>query len=165
MKPALLIIDVQNRFFETSPTTAESLTDAIKHINKAIGLFREKELPIFCIQNVNPQDNLKPGEPGFDVPEAIELRPSDGRIHKMYQNAFNKTSLMEKLKEQDVDTVIVTGYCAGHCVLSTYRGAEDLDLKAIMLRGALASNMPSTIPVVESFGDVITYGALKHALQ
>jgi nicotinamidase-related amidase len=165
MKPALLIIDVQNRFFETSPTTAESLTGAIQHINEAIGLFREKELPIICIQNVNPDDNLQPGEPGFDVPEAIELSASDGRIHKRYRNAFNKTSLMEKLKEHDVDTVIVTGYCAGHCVLSTYRGAEDLDLKAIMLHGAIASNEPSTIPVVESFGDVMTYGALKHALQ
>ena len=165
MKPALLIIDVQNRFFETSPATAESLTQAIHHINEAIGLFREKELPVICIQNMNPADNLLPGEPGFDVPEAIELLTTDERIHNRYRNAFNKTSLMEKLEEQGVDTVVVSGYCAGHCVLSTYRGAEDLDLKAIMLHGAIASNEPSTIPVVESFGDVMTYGALKQALK
>ena len=57
MKPALLLIDVQNRFFETSPTTAESLTQAIHGINEAIELFREKELPIICIQNVNVTDN------------------------------------------------------------------------------------------------------------
>lgn len=165
MKPALLIIDFQNRFFETSPDAAESLTQAIPHINQAIGLFRERALPIFCIQNVNEAKNLKPGEPGFDVPDAIELRPTDERIHKTYQNAFNKTALMEKLAAQGVDTVIVTGYCAGQCVLSTYRGAEDLDLKAFMLSGAIASNVPSTIPVVESFGNVLTYDALENALQ
>ncbi len=61
MKPALLIIDVQNQFFETSPETADSLNEAINGINDAIGLFREKALPIFCIQNVNPADNLTPG--------------------------------------------------------------------------------------------------------
>jgi len=64
-----------------------------------------------------------------------------------------------------VDTVVVSGYCAGYCVLSTYRGAQDLDLKAIMLSGAIASNVPSTIPVVESFGEAMTYGALAQALE
>lgn len=165
MKPALLIIDVQNQFFATSPATADSLNEAINGINEAIGLFREKALPIICIQNVNPAENLVPGTPDFDVPESIDLRPTDTRIQKRYTNAFNKTSLMEQLEEQGVDTVIVSGYCAGYCVLSTYRGAEDRDLKAIMLHGAIASNEPSTIPVVESFGTSMTVDALKQALQ
>ena len=103
--------------------------------------------------------------PGFDVPEKVALQPTDERIHKRYENSFNKTSLLEKLQELDVDTVIVSGFAAEHCVLSTYRGAEDLDLKPIMLRGAMASANASYIQFVESLGDVISYGALKHTLQ
>jgi nicotinamidase-related amidase len=163
MKPALLIIDVQNEFF--SPTTEQSLNDAIEYINAAIALFREKQYPIFCIQHLHPENNLKPGEPGFDVPEKIALLPSDERIHKTYQNSFNKTPLLEKLQALDVDTVIVTGFCAEHCVLSTYRGAEDRDLKAIFLRDALASDHLDHIQMVQNIGDVISFGALRHILK
>ncbi|MBZ0302080.1 MAG: cysteine hydrolase [Anaerolineae bacterium] len=164
MKPALLIIDVQKRFFEISPTTAQSLDKAIKQINETIGLFREKQLPVFCIQHLHPENNLKPGVPGFDVPDEMAVLPTDGRIHKTYENAFNKTPLLEKLQEQGVDTVIVSGFAAEHCVLTTYRGAEDRDLKPIMLRGGMASAHPENLPFVESLGDVISYGALKQVL-
>jgi len=52
--------------------------------------------------------------------------------------------------ELEVDTVIVTGFCAEFCVLATYRGAEDLDLTPILLRGSLASSTPENIKFVES---------------
>lgn len=165
MKPALLIIDVQNRMFEISEATAESLDKAIESINETIALFREKDYPIFCIQHLHPENDLKPGVPGFDVPEKVALMPTDERIHKRYENSFNKTPLMEKLEELGVDTVIVSGFAAEHCVLSTYRGAEDRDLKPILLRGGMASVSQSNIQFVESLGDVISFGALKHTLQ
>jgi nicotinamidase-related amidase len=60
--------------------------------------------------------------------------------------------------------VIVTGFCAEACVLSTARGAEDYDFNAIILRGALASTNPERIPFVESISDLISYGALKTVL-
>jgi nicotinamidase-related amidase len=36
MKPALLVIDVQKKFFGLSPTTAQSFNDDIEYINAAI---------------------------------------------------------------------------------------------------------------------------------
>jgi nicotinamidase-related amidase len=164
MKPALLIVDIQNDFFEISPTTVQSLNAAIQYINAAITLFREKQLPIFCIQHMNPKDKLIPGEVCFDVPDQLAVLPSDEHIHKTYGNAFKQTPLLEKLQELAVDTVLVTGFCAEHCVLSTYRGAKDLDLTPIMLRDALASDKPDNIPFVESISDIISIGALRHIL-
>ena len=64
-----------------------------------------------------------------------------------------------------VDTVIITGFCAEYCVLATYRGAEDLDLTPVLLRGALASGSLENIAFVESVSDVISYGALKRVLE
>jgi len=63
-----------------------------------------------------------------------------------------------------VDTVIVTGYAAEHCVLSTSRGAKDLDLTSIILRGGIASSVEQNIAFVERIDDVISYGALARAL-
>ena len=63
-----------------------------------------------------------------------------------------------------VDTVIITGFCAEYCVLSTCRGAEDVDLTPILLRDALAGSTPENIGFVESIHDVISYGALERVL-
>jgi nicotinamidase-related amidase len=164
MKPALLVIDVQKEFFKADAQTVQSLNDAIEYINAAIALFRAKNLPIFCIQHIAEEDKLIPGEAGFDLPESLQILPSDGSIHKTYGNAFNKTALLSKLQELEVDTVILSGYCAEFCVLSTYRGAEDVDLTPILLRGSLASSHPENVKFVESTGNIISYGALKRVL-
>jgi nicotinamidase-related amidase len=165
MKPALLIIDVQKEFYKSDHQTAQSLRDAVEYINAAIALFRAKNLPIFCIQHVNDKDKLIPGEDGFELPEELHILPSDFRIHKTYSNAFNKTSLPSKIHELGVDTVIITGFCAEYCVLSTYRGANDLDLTPIILRGSLASATLENIKFVESISEIISYEALKKVLE
>jgi nicotinamidase-related amidase len=165
MKPALLVIDVQKEFFKSSPTTVQSLHEAIEYINAAVALFREKNLPIICIQHLDEAEKLVPGAEGFDLPEALNILPSDVHIHKIYGNSFNKTPLEKELREFGVDTVIITGFCAEYCVLSTYRGAQDLDLTPIILRGSLASGTLENIKFVESMSNVVSYGALKKLLE
>ncbi len=160
MKPALLVIDVQNACF--NPTSTQSLNNAIEYINAAIDLFRDKHLPVICIQHMD--SNLVPGEPGFDIPDKLKIVDSDFHVHKKYGNAFNKTPLEDKLRELGVDTVIVTGYCAEYCVLATYRGAEDRDLTPIILRRSIASGSAEHIRFVEDISDIISYGTLKHIL-
>jgi len=165
MKPALLVIDVQAAFLKLSPTTEQSLHAAIGYINAAIALFRERGLPVVCIQHMDEKEKLLPGEDGFETPEQLAILSSDPHFHKTYENAFNKTALGEKLRELGVDTVILTGFCAEYCVLSTYRGAENLDLVPIILRGSLASGSPENISFVESISDLVSYGALKKLLE
>ena len=164
MKPALLVIDVQNEFFGYNQACAESLKSAIPYINAAIALFRKKNLPIVAIQHKSEEENLVPGKPGFDMPESVKLEPQDMRIAKTYGNSFTKTGLAEKLREMGVDTVVVTGFCAEYCVLSTYKGAEDYDFKPIILRGSIASDNSEHIRFVEEIADTISFGALKTLL-
>lgn len=128
MKPALLVVDVQRKFFDINPIMTQSLNNAVEYINPAIVLCREKGLPVMAIQHMHKESELMPGEEGFDLPDALDIVSNDMYIHKTYGNAFNKTTLAAELSTLDVDTVIVTGFCAEHCVLSTYHGAQDLDL-------------------------------------
>jgi nicotinamidase-related amidase len=165
MKPALLVIDVQKMFFRDNPTGAEELRVAAEYINAGIELFRKKNLPVICVQHMNPEDNLVPGQEGFDVPEKLDILPSDLHIHKTYGNAFNKTPLLEKIRELGVDTLILTGFAAEGCVTSTYRGAKDLDLVPILLRGSLIGGKPGVVPFVESTNELISYFALKKVLE
>ena len=164
MNPALLVIDVQKAFFGIDPATTQSLDGAIEYINAAIALFRERGLPVICVQHMDKEEKLLPGEDGFDLPEKLNILPSDLHIHKTYGNAFNRTPLEDELKKLGVDTVILTGFCAEYCVLSTCRGAQDVDLTPIIFRGSLASGVPENVKLVESINDVLSYGALKKVL-
>jgi nicotinamidase-related amidase len=165
MKPALLVIDVQKEFFKGDAVTAQSLNAAIEYINAAIALFRKKGLPVIAIQHMHADSGLLPGSEGFDLPGSLEILPADVHIHKTHGNSFVQTPLAEELRKLGVDTVIITGYCAEYCVLSACRGADDLDLTAIILRGGIASSKPHNIPFVESISDVVSYGALKNMLD
>jgi nicotinamidase-related amidase len=119
MKPALLVIDVQKRFFKADAQAAQSLHAATPFINAGIALFRAKNLPIFCVQHVDEMNQFIPGSEGFDLPESLQILPSDGHILKTYGNAFNKTELLNKLSKLNVDTVMISGYWAEFRVSNT----------------------------------------------
>jgi nicotinamidase-related amidase len=164
MKPALLVIDLQKKFFKINEAHSESLKLAIEYINEAITIFRKKGFPIICIQHKDETEGLIPGNGEFEVHESVKLAPQDLRIVKTYGNSFTKTKLTERLRQLGVDTLIITGFCAEECVLSTYVGAEDNDFTPIILRSAIASGNPNHIKFVEDISNIISIGALTKFL-
>jgi nicotinamidase-related amidase len=165
MKAALLVIDVQKQFFSDNPVRAADLKNAAVYINAGIELFRKKKLPVICIQHMNPEDKLVPGEAGFDLPEILDILPGDLHIHKTYGNSFTKTPLAEKLRASGVDTVVVTGFAAEGCVLATVRGAEDFDFTSMILRNSIIGGKPGNAILVESITEIISYRPLKKVLE
>ncbi|PKN99182.1 MAG: isochorismatase [Chloroflexi bacterium HGW-Chloroflexi-4] len=162
MKPALLVIDIQNQFFKEDPDTAKSLESAVNYfILPTITLFHEKKLPVVFVQHMEKDEGIVPGVEGFEMPDSFDVQPDDLRITKTYNNAFIKTDLHAQLQALGVDTLIVTGYCAEWCILSTLRGAWDLDYKAIVLLGAIASGSKEGISFVENYHASISLGALQ----
>lgn len=164
MKPALLVIDLQKKFFNLSQTCLDSLKSAIEYINETIVLFREKDFPVIIIQHKNEREGLVEGKEDFEIHESVKLDQQGLRIVKTYGNAFTKTMLAEKLRDFGVDTVIITGFCAEECVLSTYIGADDNDFTPIILRSAIASDNPDHVKFVEEISNLVSIGALKKLL-
>jgi len=165
MKPALLVIDMQKAFYEEEAATRASMDAAIPYINAAIRYFRGSNLPVIVVQHMNESEGLVPGTPGFEVLDQLNLVDSDARIVKTYGNAFNKTGLSALLQEHGVDTLILTGFQAEGCVLSTERGANDLDLSPIILRDGIATGSAEHKRFVEEISDLVSYGALKKMLD
>ncbi|MGB2964751.1 MAG: hypothetical protein WBB69_12280 [Anaerolineales bacterium] len=64
-----------------------------------------------------------------------------------------------------VDTLILTCFAASQCVLSTTRGAADLDYIPLIFRGSLADSSPERIRFVEEIHDLISYGALVKFIE
>jgi nicotinamidase-related amidase len=165
MKPAFLVVDMQNLFYGHNEVTRRSLEEAQAMINAVIPLFRAKKLPVVWVQHCDAEDGLVPGAKGFDLPEAFVVAPEDLRVVKEKGNAFCGTDLDERLRSLGVDTVIFAGFCAEFCVLSSCRGARDLGYSSILLRGGLASICPENIPFVERVNELISCGALGKVLD
>lgn len=164
MNIALLVIDMQKHYVFANEEKKQLTLKAVQVINAAIALFRKKELPIICIQHMDKEEGIIPGATGFNTIDQLQIGADDIYITKTYGNGFNKTNLEEKLRELNVDTLIITGYCAEYCVLSTYRGALDKDMTPIILRNAIASGSAENIRFVESINEIISFEALQRIL-
>lgn len=165
MRPALLVVDIQTAFFSRDTVTAVSLGQAVEYTNAAMPLFRAKGLPVVCVIHEDPEDGLVPGSLGFEPHESLRFEPGDLRIVKRTGSAFaGDTKLGKRLRALDIDAVVIAGYCAEYCVLSTCRGARDEGFKAMLLRDALASGHPERIPLVEAINDGLSFGVLQYLL-
>lgn len=163
MKPALMVIDMQKEFYVGG--TKEQMDRATEYINYVIPMFEKSNLPIIWVQDVDEGDGVVPGTDGFEFIESLKPKPDAIRIHKTYGNSFNKTDVDKILKEAGVDTVVMTGFCAEFCVLSTYRGAKDLDYFPVLLKNGIASTEPVNKEFVENISETITAGMLEKVLS
>lgn len=159
MKPALLVVDMQNEFFAPESPALASLRSATEYINATIALFRKHGAPVVVVSDIEEPSRVPGAEP-FAFHPSVAIEPADDRIDKRFGNAFWKTDLDELLRKKGVDTVIVCGFCAEFCVLSTHRGAVERGFGAAVLRSGLASPSADHIRFVEAICDVVSYGAL-----
>jgi nicotinamidase-related amidase len=165
MKPALLVLDMQERFRESAdPEAAKSWDDAIEAINAAIGAFEKLRLPVYCVEHEDPNTDLLPGSCGFDTDRRIRLRPDVPRMRKRKSSAFAGTDLGERMTSAGADTLIVSGYCAEWCVLTTLRASESEGFRAIALADGIASAHPERVPFVLEINASIDSGALASIL-
>jgi nicotinamidase-related amidase len=160
---ALVIIDLQKAF--RNPENEGSMKRACECIEAAIPLFRKAGLPVVWVQHIAPDDGAEPGKEGFDFIGPLLPEAGDFRVEKRYGNAFNKTDLFEFVKAEKVSTLLLAGYCAEYCVLSTYRGAKDHDLTPILLRDSLASENAEHIRFVEEICDIASLNAVRKMLE
>ena len=163
MNLALLVIDMQKFFFYGN--SKESMEKASKYIDYTINLFREYNKKIVWIQDEDIEDGNVNGTEEFEIIELLTPQQNEKRIIKHYGNSFNKTGLLEYLLEEKIDTIIITGYCAEYCILSTYRGALDHNLTPIILKNAIASGNNENIKFVESINDLISIRVLEKIIK
>jgi len=164
MKPALLVIDIQNIWLRSSPGLRESLEKRVDVINSAIALFRKKGLPIIRVYHVDREDGPRPGTEEFEFLPSIEISDVDTKVIKNYPNAFNKTGLTQILSENGIDVVILCGLSATACVMATYVGAEDHDLHPFLLRDGVAASSEQNVRFAEEIFETLSLGALAQVL-
>jgi nicotinamidase-related amidase len=139
MKPALLMIDIQEIYYDTNPSMQQEMTRAMFEINAIAKAFRHKHLPVIAIYHHDEDSGCEPGAPGFEMHPYLQLEDTDIHIIKTHSSAFIQTHLEETLQKLDVDTLILSGVAAEYCVLATYYGAEHYGFDPIFFAQGVAS--------------------------
>ncbi len=164
MKPALLVIDIQKAWVNSSEGLRRAVQLRKGVINSAIQLFSEKELPVIAVYHT---DKDGPGEdsPDFQFIDSIDISEATEKVVKNYPDGFNKTDLEAILQKYGCDTVILCGLSALYCVLATYYGAMNRDLHVYLLRDGVAAGEEEYIRIVEGVCDSLSTQVLCQILK
>ncbi len=164
MKPALLVIDIQNIWLNSSPSLRACLERRIEVINSAISMFRKKGLPVIRVYHVDKGEGAVPGTDAFEFHPSIATENNDPIVIKNYPDAFNRTDLASILGKENIDVVILCGLSATCCVMATCFGAQDHDLHPFFLRDGVAAGSEEHIRFAEEIFETMSVGALTVAL-
>ena len=125
-KRALLLIDVQNEYVSGNlPIEYPPLATSLKNIEAAIKTAQSHSIPIVVVQQMAPETSpiFAKGSHGWELhPLVASLKP-DLLVHKQLPSALAGTQLAQWLKNEEIDTLTVTGYMTQNCNESTIRQA------------------------------------------
>jgi nicotinamidase-related amidase len=164
LKPALLVIDIQNEWLGQSKTLRASAEKRVENVNAAIRWFRDRSLPLAFIYHTDRKDGPTPGTRAFEFLDSIDVRTTDTRITKNFPNAFRKTELEAFLNKHGCDTVILSGLSATWCVMGTFFGAIDCDIAPFLLKGGVSSDSEEGVKFAEELCGTKTLHDIEKAL-
>jgi nicotinamidase-related amidase len=163
IKPALLIIDIQNVYLKMVPEKEKEV--ALYYINGLIELFRSHGCPIIRVYHYDKENGPQQGTDQFEFPTSVLIKPEDPKVIKTYGNSFTKTDLDKVIKEKGSNTLFLCGLSAVGCVLATWIGAQDHDYKAFLIKDAIMSHNSDYTNNVEVMFDAVSYDVVKLILE
>ena len=141
MKEALIIIDVQNDYFEGGACELHNPRQAEERIAELISESRRIGRHIIYIRHINPDDEtfFNEGTYGCEISDRIKPLPTDIVINKYCPNSFLGTELNDCLRSLGVEKLIVCGMMTPMCVDTTVRAAMDHGYEVSLVADACAT--------------------------
>ena len=142
MNKALILIDIQNDYFENG---AMQLVDAEKASNNAklvLEKFRKEQIPVIHIQHIANRPGSTffiPKTKGAEIHKTVKPMSKEKVIVKHFPNSFRETELWEYLKSKNITDLIICGMMTHMCVDSTTRAAKDLGYNCVVIGDACAT--------------------------
>lgn len=142
MKSALLLIDIQNDYFPGGRMELVGPMDAARHAYQLLQCFREHGQYHVHIQHVSTRPGATfflPGDRGADIHDSVAHFEGEPLVLKHFPNAFRETNLLEQLRGQAIERLVITGMMTHMCVDATARAAVDLGFQVLVAQDACAT--------------------------
>jgi nicotinamidase-related amidase len=144
MKPALVVIDMQNKWISSAKTTYPDREAVINNINKQITQFRENGWPIFFFTLEHEADgstlsahdkkvwNISGTEEAALIDE-LRVEAKDFSLVKRRYSCFHDTDFLNIARGMGLTHLVLCGYQLSACVLSTAMDAYQHDFHPLVL--------------------------------
>jgi len=139
---ALLIIDIQNDYFPGGAMELAGSVEAGGQARKLIETFRKKALPVIHVQHVSTYPGATfflPGTTGVEIHPCASPQEGEALFEKHFPNSFRETVLLEHLRANKIDRLIVAGMMTHMCIDTTVRAAADLGFACSLAHDACAT--------------------------
>ena len=173
MKTSLLLIDIQNDYFPGGKMELVRPREAAQKAYELLQCFREHKQHHVHIQHVSTKPGATfflPDGDGVNIHDSVAHFEGESLVIKHHPNAFRETNLLDLLREQKTERVVITGMMTHMCVDATARAAGDLGFQVIVAEDACATRDlkygETTIPAehvhkaflaaLKSYGQVMT---------
>lgn len=131
IKTALLIVDIQNFYFPgDGPGLANAETASLK-AKEVLQIFREKNQLVVHVRHK--------AQKGFEIHKNVEPAANEKVITKEEINSFQETDLLDYLKSNNINRLIIIGMQTQMCVEAAVRAAYDFGFECLVVNDACAT--------------------------
>ncbi len=136
----LLIIDIQNDYFEGGANPLSGSEEACRNAKKVLGFFRMQKHPVVHIQHITKSSNFFiKGTIGAEIHKDLLPLESEKLIIKHFPNAFRETDLQEYLESKGIENLVVCGMMTHMCIDTTVRASKDKGFEIELIHDACAT--------------------------
>jgi nicotinamidase-related amidase len=131
IKTALLIVDIQNFYFpgdDPGLVNAEAASLVAKEILES---FREKNQLVVHVRHKSNK--------GFEIHKNVEPVSNEKVITKVEVNSFLNTDLLEYLKINNINRLVIIGMQTQMCLEAAVRAGSDFGFECIVIQDACAT--------------------------
>lgn len=142
MRAGLLLIDIQNDYFEKGAMTLVDSDKACANAKRLLERFRAEKSPVIFIQHIaaNPSATFfLPDTAGAEIHPLIQPIEGEKVIVKHFPNSFRDTDLMDYLQKNAITDLVICGMMTHMCVDATTRAAKDLGYSITVIGDACAT--------------------------
>ncbi len=142
MKQALLLIDIQNDYFDGGTMTLVNARTASRQAKLLLEAFRNKHLPVIHIQHIAIRPTATfflPDTFGANIHEDVQPLQGEKVVIKHFPNSFRETELLDVLREYEITHLTVAGMMTHMCIDATTRAATDLGYVCTLVGDACAT--------------------------
>ncbi len=142
MTNALLIVDVQNDYFEGGALPLVGMDAAASRVSNLLDRFRAAGAPVYHVQHLSTRPGATffvPGTEGCEIHPAAAPQADEPLVRKNFPSAFRDTDLDEQLRDAGVEGLVICGAMTHMCIDTTTRAAFDLGYACTVAADACAT--------------------------
>lgn len=131
IKTALLIVDIQNFYFPGDGPGLVGAEAASLVAKEVLQIFRDKKQLVIHVRHQSAQ--------GMEIHKNVEQVSGEKVITKEDVNSFVNTDLLEYLKNNNINRLVIIGMQTHMCLEAATRAAHDFGFECVVIHDACAT--------------------------